>query len=164
MVAIIGSNASTQETHMQQSGAHTTMNATMNEQRALDIVSALANGVNPLTGEVFPSDSPYQNVDIVRALVLVSRLLETKTRPRARAGVPSNAGKPWNDAEDEQLLREFDRGQPLQKLAEMHARTVAGIQARLERHGRIKAGESGVNQTRIRWQPSSKHGNGAITR
>jgi hypothetical protein len=114
---------------------------------------------------VFPNDSPYQNVDIVRALVLVTRMLETKSRSRARSNMPSNAGKPWNDAEDEQLLREFDRGQALQKLAEMHGRTVAGIQARLERHGRIKVGESGVNQSRIRWQSSaSKPANSAATR
>lgn len=147
-----------------QPGTHPT-NATMSEQRALDIVSALANGVNPITGEVFPPDSPYQHVDIVRALVLVTRLIETKSRPRARTNIPSNAGKPWNDAEDERLLREFDRGQPLQKLAETHGRTIAGIQARLERHGRIKVGESGVNQTRIRWQPSTaKQAGSAATR
>ena len=40
----------------------------MDEQKALNIVTALANGVNPQTGEVFPGDSPYQSAEIVRAL------------------------------------------------------------------------------------------------
>src|SRR5689334_13141474 len=113
-----------EEISMEQSTTHAT-----NEQRALAIVSALADGVNPITGEVFPADSPYQNVQIVRALVLLVRAFETKTRSRPKPNLPSNAGKPWNDSEDEQLLREFDRGQPLEKLAELHGRTVAGIQA-----------------------------------
>jgi len=133
----------------------------MNEQRALAIVSALADGVNPITGEVFAADSPYQNVQIVRALVFLVRTFESKNRPRPKSNMPSNAGKPWNDSEDEQLLREFDRGQPLEKLAEMHGRTVAGIQARLERHGRIKAGEGGVSQTRVRWQQRPQQRQGA---
>jgi hypothetical protein len=133
---------------MEQSTGH----AGMNEQRALAIVSALADGVNPITGEVFPAESPYQDVQIVRALGLLVRALESKSRVRPKSSMPSNAGKPWNDSEDEQLLREFDRGQSVQKLADLHGRTVAGIQARLERHGRIKAGEGSVNQTRIRWQ------------
>ncbi|HEU4653681.1 MAG TPA: hypothetical protein VFS47_06830 [Steroidobacteraceae bacterium] len=138
-----------------------TAQSSMNEQRALAILSALADGVNPITGEVFPADSPYQSVEIVRALVFITRMLESKSRARPRTNLPSNAGKPWNDGEDERLLREFDRGQPLEKLAEMHGRTVAGIQARLERHGRIKAGESGVNPSRMRWQQRPQQRNGA---
>ncbi len=138
-----------------------TAQSSMNEQRALAILSALADGVNPITGEVFPADSPYQSVEIVRALVLVTRMLESKNRTRPRTNLPSNAGKPWNDAEDERLLREFDGGQPLEKLAEMHGRTVAGIQARLERHGRVKAGQSGVNPSRMRWQQRPPQRNGA---
>src|SRR5688572_18443227 len=40
----------------------------MDDNRALAIVSALANGVNPQTGEIFEVDSPYQSVDVIRAL------------------------------------------------------------------------------------------------
>jgi DNA-3-methyladenine glycosylase I len=35
------------------------------------LVSSLANGTDPLTGEEFPSDSPYQNPKIIRALFKV---------------------------------------------------------------------------------------------
>lgn len=114
----------------------------MDEAKALSIVSALANGVNPSTGEVFAADSPYQAPDVVRALFTVVRLLEAKpkVRPRAEAAnnAASNAGKPWTAEEDQQLLRDFDRGTGIPDLARSHGRTTAGIQARLEKHGRIQ--------------------------
>lgn len=111
----------------------------MDEAKALTIVAALANGVNPLSGEVFATDSPYQSADVVRALYCAMRSLEAGARRRDRAALqaPSNAGKPWNEEEDARLLSEFDRGRSLAELAQQHARTQAGIQARLEKHGRL---------------------------
>lgn len=109
----------------------------MDETKAFSIVSALADGVNPLTGEVFPADSPYQTADVVRALFLVVRILEKRPKPRSRASTADNAGKPWSSEEDQRLLAQFDEGMPVADLARSHGRTVAGIQARLERHGRI---------------------------
>ncbi|EGU61756.1 hypothetical protein VINI7043_21551 [Vibrio nigripulchritudo ATCC 27043] len=41
--------------------------------RHLEIVEALANGINPQTGEVLPSESPYNSPDVIRALFLHSR-------------------------------------------------------------------------------------------
>ena len=43
----------------------------MKIEEATDIVTILANGVNPLTGEAFPSDSPYQHPQVIRALFTV---------------------------------------------------------------------------------------------
>ncbi|MFL6549488.1 MAG: hypothetical protein ACJ8OJ_12390 [Povalibacter sp.] len=127
----------------------------MDENKALAIVSALANGVNPLTGEVFPPESPYQTADVVRALFLVSSLLESRAKPKSRTtGLPGNAGKPWTTEEDHQLLQEFDRGSPLATLAQAHGRTTAGIQARLEKHGRLQASAGPEGQTR-RWRSAT---------
>ena len=56
----------------------------MDEARALTIVSALANGVNPLTGELFAVDSPYQSPDVIRALYCAVRALEAAGRRRTR--------------------------------------------------------------------------------
>ena len=114
----------------------------MDDIKALGIVSALANGVNPQTGEVFEVDSPYQSADVIRALYIAVRALEATTRTRARAsraGLPANAGKPWTESEDRELLEKFDAGQSIPDLARAHDRTPAGIQARLERHGRLPA-------------------------
>lgn len=113
----------------------------MDDNKALAIVSALANGVNPQTGEIFEVDSPYQSADVIRALYVAVRALEMTNRTKARssrARTPANAGKPWSEQEDRELLERFDSGLSVQQLAQAHDRTMAGIQARLERHGRMQ--------------------------
>lgn len=40
----------------------------MDRERAQIILSRLADGVDPRTGEVFPRTSPYQHAEVVRAL------------------------------------------------------------------------------------------------
>ena len=83
----------------------------MDDSKALGIVSALANGVNPQTGEVFEIDSPYQSADVIRALYAAVRALEAGSRTKARgarARLPGNAGKPWSENEDLELLEKFD--------------------------------------------------------
>ena len=42
----------------------------MEPDRAIEIVQALADGVDPYSGARFASDSPYQQADTVRALHL----------------------------------------------------------------------------------------------
>lgn len=132
----------------------------MDEAKALTIVSALANGVNPVTGEVFAADSPYQSPDVVRALYIAVRMLEGGSRRRARssAEMPSNAGKPWSQEEDGRLLAEFDRGRSLAELAQMHARTQAGIHARLEKHGRVQPQPGGrpLSYGRVNYQSAAR--------
>ncbi len=121
------------------------------------IVSALANGTNPLTGEAFPADSPYQSPHIIRALYAATRALESNLQcgpqsaaakgsspedpPKKSSQKPSpsgNAGKPWSTDEDRQLLAAFDAGKPLADIAQLHQRTLGGVRARLEKHGRLE--------------------------
>lgn len=112
----------------------------MDDNKALNIVSALANGVNPQTGEMFEVDSPYQAAEVIRALYVAVRALELSNRSKLRgnrARLPGNAGKPWAEQEDRDLLEKFDAGLSVPQLAQAHDRTLAGIQARLERHGRL---------------------------
>jgi len=127
----------------------------MDESRAHAIVSALANGVNPLTGEVFSADSPYQTADVVRALFLVTSILDARTKSRPRTDLPGNAGKPWSQEEDQKLLGEFDRGSSIASLAQAHGRTTAGIQARLEKHGRLQP-SGGEGRNRSQWRSVRK--------
>jgi hypothetical protein len=143
----------------------------MDDQQALAIVSALANGANPVTGEMFAPDSPYQTPDVIRALFVAQRALEglrESTRQKASTAPPAqprnasntNAGKPWSSEEDRQLLAAFDADKPITEIAREHGRTVGGVRARLEKHGRLepspatrwpsetrKSGASGAGQT-----------------
>jgi hypothetical protein len=127
----------------------------MDEQQAMTIVSSLANGVHPVTGEIFADDSPYQSPVIVRALFVARLALETHLKGEAcgpsadgarevqgsrpqRSGGGANAGKPWNEEEDRQLLARFDASQSLAEIARAHGRTQNGVRARLEKHGRLE--------------------------
>jgi hypothetical protein len=113
----------------------------MNDEQALKIVSALANGLDPVSDE--PVDLPpvLKELDVIRALFVAARALESSSRSKARVNrgrMPAKAGKPWTEEEDRQLLDRFDSGQTVAQLAQTHERTLAGIQARLERHGCVQ--------------------------
>ena len=128
----------------------------MDEAKAQALIATLANGVNPLTGEIFPADSPYQAPDVVRALYVAGRALETKSRPR-RAATAANAGKIWSDDDDRRLVAEFARGVPVAELTQSFGRTLAGIQARLEKNGRtLHVAEGSLPRQSFRFSASNR--------
>ncbi len=106
---------------------------------ALPIVRALADGVNPITGEAYPEHSPYAEPRTLRALYsavdLMSREVE---REKRRERLPANFGKPWTEGEDHALVAEFDAGAALTEIARKHARTQSSIRLRLEKLGKIE--------------------------
>lgn len=103
---------------------------------ALKIMRALADGVNPETGEVLTADAVY--LPVVRALHRSVRALEyVEERERSKKTQPANAGKSWSRAEDEQVCEELRRGIDFNQIAKTHNRTVGSIIARLVKLGRI---------------------------
>jgi hypothetical protein len=111
----------------------------MQTTEALKILQALADGVDPGTGEVFPPESPYQHPQVVRALMTAIRALEMQQeRERKARSLPGNAGKPWDDGEQERLCRDFDGGTSIKELAVRHGRTEGAIESRLVKLGKIK--------------------------
>ena len=76
----------------------------MDIQRAKELLTALADGLDPLTGEVLPSDHVCNKGDIVRALHCVLEAL-----PRGlKKPLPANNGKPWTEKADQELCSLFD--------------------------------------------------------
>ena len=113
----------------------------MDIQEALKIVKALADGVNPETGEVMPADSIYQRPQTIRALqraVAGLEYVEQRERERQRK-LPLNAGKCWSRAEDAQICDELRRGIDFHVISKTHNRTVGSIVARLVKLGKIAA-------------------------
>lgn len=111
----------------------------MEVKKAKEIVAALANGVDPYTGEIFTVESPYQNADTTRALYLALKSLDMYERRKQREkNMPGNAGAPWTSDEDTDLLQSFDAGKTIRELSIDHGRTEGAIRSRLIRHGRIK--------------------------
>jgi len=107
----------------------------MDKSKAITIIEALANGTDPITGEIFPPNSPYQQVDVVRALFMASDALK-KVKDKNAPPVQGleNRGKPWDEAEDEKLKDAFLEGKTIDELAKIHMRTRGSIHARLEKH------------------------------
>jgi hypothetical protein len=106
---------------------------------ALPIVRALADGVNPITGEAYPETSPYAEPRTLRALYsavdLMSREVE---REKRRERLPANFGKPWSEGEDRALVAEFDAAATIPEMARKHQRTQSSIRLRLEKLGKIQ--------------------------
>jgi hypothetical protein len=106
---------------------------------ALPIVRALADGVNPVTGEAYPNESPYAEPRTLRALyTAVDYLQKEVEREKRRERLPANFGKPWTEEEDRQLVCEFDAGMPMHEMGRRHLRTQSSIRLRLEKLGKIE--------------------------
>ena len=74
--------------------------------RARQIVRSLAEGVDPLTGEVLSNESVYNKPDVIRALYTVLEVTAPKTefpKPAQTRDPKRNAGKPWTELEDDKL-------------------------------------------------------------
>ena len=106
---------------------------------ALPIVRALADGVNPVTGEAYPEQSPYAEPRTLRALFSAVDLMAKEVeREKRRERLPANFGKPWTEGEDRTLAAEFDSAISMNDIARRHARTQSSIRLRLEKLGKIE--------------------------
>lgn len=106
----------------------------MDINRAKEIISTLAEGVDPTTGEVLPDNSVCNKGEIVRAFYAVLSHLDEK---KPKKNMPANAGKPWSK-EDETLLADLYRsGASKKDICNTLQRTTTGIAARLVHLGII---------------------------
>lgn len=107
----------------------------MELEYAKKLLAALADGVDPLTGELLPEDSVCNKADIVRAFhCILKELPEKKTQNKQQ---PENHGKPWTEEDDATLCCMFDSGYTKKELCAHFKRTQGGIAARLIRLGKI---------------------------
>ncbi|ELS9256580.1 hypothetical protein R6H74_004618 [Vibrio parahaemolyticus] len=104
----------------------------MEQEKAYSIIDALANGIDPNTGECFPEDSPYNNPDVIRALFFVLRnkpaqkkqkkSLEEKQRENVEKGLPKNYGLPWTDESVEYVINQYHANASIDVIAQDVAR------------------------------------------
>jgi hypothetical protein len=111
----------------------------MELQTAREIVDTLARGIHPVSGEVMPEDSPYNEPQVIRALFTVSQALGSAAPAKPRRELPPNAGKPWSPDDDSRLAAAFDAGQTLDQLPAAFGRTRHSVEARLVKLGRLQA-------------------------
>jgi hypothetical protein len=118
--------------------------AIMEAAKTIEILKALAEGIDPGTGEQYPAGSPYQHPDTVRALFAAIRGLENPAPPPVKTDAPQkpapeNAGRPWSQEEDSRLGQAYDSGKSVEELAQVHKRSKWAIESRLARMGKIPA-------------------------
>jgi hypothetical protein len=116
----------------------------LSEARA--IVKTLAEGVDPVTGEVFEADSPYNRSRVIRALFTVHRYAHvpgSKMSPDERRqrnlelGRPKNAGLRWTEEDRSTVASGFGDGRTIEGLARELDRSRAAIHAELIRQGLV---------------------------
>ena len=107
--------------------------------RAKEIITILADGINPLTGEVLPKEDSCNQVEVVRALHAVLDYINTMgpTNNKVKKAQPENAGKPWSDAEKNAVAEEYHSGMKISEIAQAHKRTRGSIEAKLAQLGLI---------------------------
>jgi hypothetical protein len=101
---------------------------------AIEIVGALANGLNPRTGEELSARSLCRNPQTVQALQFALQALEKSMDINGGQQQPTNAGKLWDPDEDDLLVAEFQSGKTVTQLATIFGRSVYAISCRLEIH------------------------------
>ena len=120
--------------------------------KSIKIVEALAQGINPTSGELLPKESPYNDPEVIRAIFGVihalkisrrnvrgsKKSLQEKQAENLEKGLPANAGIIWTGEEREQLKNQFESGSTFAELANEHGRTVGAIRAELKKQGLIE--------------------------
>ena len=106
----------------------------MDIARAKELLTALADGVNPLTGEILPDDCICNQAEIIRAFHCI--LANIKEKPAKK--LPENAGKPWTSEEEAALVRMFDAGSTRKEMCAYFKRTKGALAARLVQIGKLQ--------------------------
>jgi len=102
------------------------------------ILEALADGLDPITGEALPAGSPISSPDVAMALQAALDALDYRIKRLQREEtLPLNAGKSWQAEEDRRLAQAFDSGLPIAEIAKRLSRTEGSIAARLVRIGKV---------------------------
>jgi len=127
----------------------------MKEQRARQILEALVNGVDPLTGEELAPGTVLQHADVLRALLAgVCALEQMAARAQRRAQLPGNVGRAWTAEEESTLVAAFKSGDFLADIAARHGRTVRAIEARLERLGLLTPDQRSTHDSFVQPAPA----------
>lgn len=121
----------------------------MTREEAHAVLSAIADGYDPRTGEELPPSGLWSDARVLRALfTALVALQEPLTVPPARPPrrQPDNAGAPWSVAEDEALRTEFVTEKSVTRLAKLHSRSTGAITARLGRLGLLATPPANVTE------------------
>ena len=112
---------------------------------AKELLSILADGIDPYTGEILPENHICNRPGIIRALHAVLNAVPqagemNKPVPPDKALRPQmeNAGKPWTAEDEHALVRMFNRGCSRKDIRACLRRSDRASAARLVHLGKIR--------------------------
>ena len=108
----------------------------MDINRAKEIISALAEGIDPTTGELLDENNVCNKAEVVRAFYTVLQNMGTN---KPKKELPENAGKPWSEEEEKVLLGLYNEGLSKKEISQRLGRTTGSITSRLLRLGILDA-------------------------
>lgn len=125
----------------------------MEIEKAKEIVLSLASGVDPVSGEIFQEDSPYNHPTVIRALYTILNYVripkrqnklsaEEKQAQNIATGKPRNAGLAWTEDLKTEVASLFKKGKTIQELANYFERTEGAIVSELTHQGIIDRNEA----------------------
>ncbi|MCB0480630.1 MAG: hypothetical protein KDC83_04320 [Flavobacteriales bacterium] len=106
----------------------------MDTQKAATIITALANGIDPITGEILPKNSPYNNPEVIRALFFASGVISNKSTVK---NSPERQGAKWTEDEEDIVVGLFKTEASIGEIAKTQKRSYGAIRSKLEKLGLI---------------------------
>lgn len=97
-----------------------------------EIIELLAQGVNPITGEILPGDSVINSLEISRALFEARDALKNY-KTKVKKDLPANAGQSWSNEDDQMLINDYEIGMTIVELSKKYQRTRGAITSRLKK-------------------------------
>lgn len=120
----------------------------MDRQEAGSLLSILAQGIDPITGEILPDDHVCQQPAIIRALFLAADALKDsapmpnapaqKEKPKSKY---ENAGAKWTPELDEQVRDGAQCNESIGTIAKRLGRSSGSIASRMVRLGLVESRE-----------------------
>lgn len=111
----------------------------MRRETAIDILEALLDGVDPVTGEVLPEGHVCLEATVMRALHVAVVALQTPEE--AEAALPSypltksgklNAGRPWTEEDNQRLIQLYLDGRSIENICQLLQRRKPGVNNQLQ--------------------------------
>ena len=126
----------------------------MHKREVVEVLSALASGAHPITGEIFEEDSPYNHPRVIRALFGSIELIESRSgrvkktleEINREQGRPLRSNARWSEEEDQRLVELLEEGVSTGEIASQFERTRGAIHSRLLSHGLLQR-EDLLNQS-----------------
>lgn len=119
----------------------------MNQENVISILEGLANGIDPVTGEVLPTQSPYNQPEVIRALFHAITLIPKSKKPKKtieqkqheniEKGLPKNYGLPWIESDIQKVINAYQNDVQVNVIANEFSRKPSSIISLLRKHGVI---------------------------